>query len=61
MILAFILLIVALQNTQIATFQLLFWKVSMSRAIFYLILLGIGFLMGWLYCYMKPPNFSRED
>ncbi|MFT7637615.1 MAG: putative integral membrane protein [Candidatus Omnitrophota bacterium] len=50
---AILLIMVVLQNTQSATFQLLLWEVSMSRAIFYSILLGIGFLMGLLYCYIK--------
>ncbi len=50
LVLAGLFLIILVQNTQVVTLQLLFWKVEMSRIIFIplvmLIGLGIGFVLG---------------
>jgi len=40
--------IVLIQNTEIVTLQLLFWKISMSRIIFMAFLLIVGFGLGYL-------------
>lgn len=44
-ILFFILL---LQNTQVVTLHIFFWKISMSRIIFIPLVLFIGFVMGFV-------------
>ncbi|MDD4203232.1 MAG: LapA family protein [Candidatus Omnitrophica bacterium] len=40
-------LIVLLQNTQVVSFNLFFWKLSMSRIILFPLLIVIGFLIGF--------------
>ncbi len=47
-LLAGIVLIVLLQNTQVVDFQLLFWKISMSRIIFLVLFLLAGFGLGFI-------------
>ena len=43
-------LVVLLQNTQVTSFQFLFWRLSMSRVLLFLLIfaagLGAGFWMG---------------
>lgn len=40
--------VILLQNTQVVSFQVLFWSVSMSRIIFFTVLILIGFGIGYL-------------
>ena len=40
-------LIVLLQNTQMVTLHLLFWSVSMSQIILFLMMLAFGFILGY--------------
>ena len=47
-ILVVLLAVFIIQNTQVVEVQLLFWKVSMSRALMLLGALVIGFISGWL-------------
>ncbi len=47
LLLAFMLVFV-IQNTQVISFQFLFWKVSMSRALLLLLSFGIGIIVGVL-------------
>jgi putative membrane protein len=47
-ILAVLALILALQNTEVMTFQLFFWTISMSRILMMVGFLIIGFLVGLL-------------
>jgi len=48
LILVVLAVIVVLQNTEIVTLQLFFWKISMSRIIFISFLLLVGFILGFL-------------
>jgi len=48
LILVVLAVVVVLQNTEIVTLQLFFWKISMSRIIFISFLLLVGFIMGFL-------------
>lgn len=48
LILVVMAVIVILQNTEIVTLQLFFWKISMSRIIFISFLLLVGFILGFL-------------
>ena len=47
-ILLFVIIII--QNTELAGFQLLFWKVEMSRAILLPIIFVAGLIIGFLGC-----------
>ncbi len=47
-ILGILVLTILLQNTQVVTLQLLFWKVQMSRIIFIPLVLVIGFVFGFI-------------
>ena len=47
-ILLFVIIII--QNTELAGFQLLFWKVKMSRAILLPIIFITGLIIGFLGC-----------
>ncbi|MFB0566288.1 MAG: LapA family protein [Candidatus Aminicenantaceae bacterium] len=40
--------IVIIQNTEIVSLQLFFWKLSMSRVIFMVILIFIGSVLGFI-------------
>lgn len=40
--------IFVLQNTQVVTVRLLFWKLEMSRALLLPAVLGVGLAVGWL-------------
>jgi len=48
LILIILSLIIAIQNTEVVDLQLLFWKISMSRIIFMVFLLLVGFILGYL-------------
>ena len=52
-ILAFVLMGIAvvfiIQNISVVEIQFLFWSFSLPRAIFLVLLLAIGVLIGWLW------------
>ena len=48
LVIAALVLVFILQNTQVVDIHLLFWKISMSRALVLFGTFGVGFLMGWL-------------
>ncbi len=48
LIIVLLALFIFLQNTQIVSLQLLFWKISMSRIIFMSFLIVVGFALGIL-------------
>ncbi|MBU0468498.1 MAG: LapA family protein [Candidatus Omnitrophica bacterium] len=39
--------VVLIQNTQVVSLQILFWKISMSRIIFLPLIMLIGFMVGF--------------
>lgn len=41
-------LIILIQNTQVVTLRLLFWKVGMSQIILVPLIMVIGFIIGYL-------------
>lgn len=47
LVVAGLLLLFILQNTAVVDFRLLFWTVSMSRALMFFILIAIGIGIGW--------------
>lgn len=48
LILIILFIIILIQNTQVTTVQLFFWKISMSRIILICLLMLIGFIIGFL-------------
>ncbi len=59
LILAVLLLIIIVQNTQVVTLRLFFWKISMSRIIILALTLIVGFAAGYVVAGMstgKPKN-----
>jgi len=47
LILIGLFLVILLQNTQVVTFQLLLWEITMSRILLILVILIIGVLLGY--------------
>ena len=43
-----LLAILLLQNTQVVTLRFLFWRISMSQIILIPLVLGLGFVIGFL-------------
>lgn len=48
LILVALFVVIAIQNTQAVTIQILFWKINMSRIIFIPLLMLLGFVIGFL-------------
>lgn len=48
LVLIALFVVIAIQNTQAVTIQILFWKISMSRIIFIPLLILLGFVIGFL-------------
>ncbi len=48
LVLIALFVVIAVQNTQAVTIQILFWKISMSRIIFIPLLMLLGFVIGFL-------------
>ncbi len=42
-----LILIVFIQNTEVVAFPILFWKISMPRIIFLLVMTAVGFIIGY--------------
>lgn len=51
-----LVIIFILQNTEVVTVRFLFWNIAMSRVIFILILVAIGFLSGYGFCRFWKRN-----
>lgn len=47
-ILAVLVLVIVIQNTQVVTLQLFFWQVHMSRIVLILVTLAIGVAIGYI-------------
>jgi uncharacterized integral membrane protein len=48
LVLIVLAIVIVLQNSQMVTLQLFFWKIMMSRIIFMVGLLVVGFALGFL-------------
>ena len=48
LVLAVLLIIILVQNTEVVEFQIFLWKISMSRIIMIAFLMLIGFIIGYL-------------
>lgn len=62
LILIALFVIILIQNTQVVTIQLFFWKLSMSRIILICMLMLIGFIVGFLVAKIgrKSPKEQKE-
>ena len=61
-ILAFIVLIFLAQNFEVVTVNVLFWEISMSRAVLLFFSLLIGFIVGWiLHSFLSYRKRKRES
>jgi putative membrane protein len=62
LILIALFVIILIQNTQVVTIQLFFWKLSMSRIILICMLMLIGFIVGFLVAKIgrKGPKEQKE-
>ena len=55
------LLIILLQNTQVVTVRLFFWKVSMSQIILISLTLLIGFVIGFIFTTVLSKRSRKKD
>lgn len=61
LVVAGILLIILLENTQVTDFYLLFWKISMSQIILTSFTLVIGFVLGYsVHIFLAHKRKVRE-
>ena len=59
-VLAGLAVIFIVQNAAVVDIQFLFWKISMSRALFMFFMLAIGIFVGWfLHGYYVHKKHSR--
>ena len=53
-------LVIVVQNTQVVEFQLLFWKLGMSRIIIISFMVLIGFVLGYLVARMEKETKRKN-
>jgi uncharacterized integral membrane protein len=53
-------LIVLIQNTQVVTLRLLFWKVGMSQIILMPLIMLIGFILGYIVAKVTGGSHARK-
>ncbi len=58
LIIAGLIIIFTLQNTQVVEIRLFFWKVVMSRALMIFIILAVGVILGWI---LRTLTIGEED
>lgn len=54
-------LVILIQNTQVVTLRLLFWKVGMSQIILVPLTMLIGFILGYIVAKVRGGNHSAEE
>lgn len=55
-----LLLILLLQNSDVVSLKIYFWEVSMSRIIFFPVLILIGFIAGFVVAKVVPSRWRRK-
>lgn len=60
LVLIVVFLIVILQNTQVIEFQMLFWKIEMSRIIVITFMMLLGFVLGYLVARMEKEAKKKK-
>ena len=58
-ILGLLIIIFIFQNTTVVDMQLLFWKISMSRALMVLIVFAVGIIFGWIICSVRHTRKNK--
>jgi uncharacterized integral membrane protein len=53
-------LIILIQNTQVVTLRLLFWKVGMSQIILVPLTMLIGFILGYLVVKVTGGSHNKQ-
>ncbi len=56
LVLVVLAVVIVVQNSEIVTLQLFFWKIMMSRIIFMVGLLAVGFVLGFLVTQRKTKS-----
>ena len=54
-------LIILIQNTQVVTLRLLFWKIGMSQIILVPVIMLIGFVIGYLVAKATGGTHSKGE
>lgn len=54
-------LVILIQNTQVVTLRLLFWKVGMSQIILIPLTMLIGYILGYIVAKVTGANHSAEE
>jgi len=52
--------IILIQNTQVVTLRLLFWKVGMSQIILVPLIMVIGFILGYLVAKVTSGSHGKQ-
>lgn len=61
LILIILFAIILIQNTQVVTVQLFFWKLSMSRIILISLLMLVGFIIGFLVAKVGKKRLKQQE
>ena len=61
LVLVALFVIILVQNTQVVTLRLLFWKLGMSQIILVPLTMLIGFVIGYLVAKVTGGNHSSEE
>jgi uncharacterized integral membrane protein len=60
-VLAVLFIIFLVQNTQVVTLRLYFWKISMSQIILIPLVLILGFIIGYIVCKLTGKTEKRKE
>jgi len=61
LVLVALFVIILVQNTQVVTLHLLFWKLGMSQIILVPLTMLIGFILGFIVAKVTGGNHSTEE
>ena len=60
-ILSILFVILLLQNTEVVSLKLFFWEISMSRILFFPVLLLTGFVIGFVVAKITGSDEGKEN
>lgn len=60
LVLIVLFLIILLQNMQVVTLRLFFWKIAMSQIILIPLVMLIGFVLGYIVAKVTGNHYRRE-
>ncbi len=60
-ILSILFVILLLQNTEVVSLKLFFWEISMSRILFFPVLLLTGFVIGFVVAKITGSDERKEN